>query len=175
MHNNPQTNPDFIVETQRLILRPLQPEDFEALCVLDTDPDVRSFFPEGVLNREEVGRELVRYISEWHAWGFGMFAAIEKQSNQLIGRTGFAKLSSGDVEFGYLFLKPKWGQGYATEASQALLAWAPKHVPVDYIVGFAPAHHLASLRVLEKCGMQFDKMSNYRDIECVYYKFPLNR
>lgn len=162
------------LETERLILRPLRADDFEALCALDMDPEVRSYFPEGVLNRAEVQNELDRYIREWNTVGFGIFAAIEKQSNQLIGRCGFAKLNSGDVEFGYLFLPSYWGQGLATEAGHALLAWAAKHIPVDHIVGFAPAHHIASLRVLEKCGMKFVKMDSYRNIECAFYKFEFD-
>lgn len=164
-----------MVETTRLILRPLCAADFEALCILDGDPAVRSYFPEGVLNRAEVQQELDRYIKAWNTDGFGLFAAIDKKSNQLIGRMGFAKLSSGEVEFGYLLLQPYWGKGYATEAAQALLAWAAEHIPVDHIIGFAPTHHIASLRVLEKCGMKFFRMDSYRNIECAFYKFDLNK
>lgn len=163
-----------MIETERLFLRPLCAADFEALCTLDNDPEVRHYFPEGILTPADIQKELDRYIREWDAQGFGLFAAIEKKSNQFIGRCGFAKLSSGVVELGYLFLPRYWGQGYATEASQALLAWAVEHVPVDHIVGFAPAHHLASIRVLEKCGMQFLRMDTYRNIECVFYKFDLD-
>ncbi len=162
-----------IIETARLILRPLCAADFEALCILDGDPAVRAYFPEGILNGTEVQKELDRYIDAWNANGFGLFAAIDKQSNQLIGRCGFAKLISGEVEFGYLFLQPYWNKGYATEASQALLAWAVQHLPVDYIVGFAPTHHTASLRVLEKCGMKFFKLDTYRNIECAFYRFNI--
>lgn len=164
-----------MIETERLFLRPICTADFEALCILDGDPEVRHYFPEGTLGRADVQQELDRYIRAWHAQGFGLFAAIEKQSKQFIGRCGFAKLNSGEVEFGYLFLPHYWKQGYATEASQALLAWAVEHVPVDHIIGFAPANHLASIRVLEKCGMQFLKMDTYRNIECVFYKFDLNK
>jgi ribosomal-protein-alanine N-acetyltransferase len=160
-----------LCETPHLILRPVQTEDFEALCVLDGDPDVRSYFPEGVLNSAEVLKELDRYINGWDTDGFGLFAAIDKESNKLIGRCGFAKLSSGEVEFGYLFLPQYWGQGYATEAGRALLRWAAKNIPVDHIIGFAPTNHIASLRVLEKCGMKFLKMDTYRNIECAFYKF----
>lgn len=164
---------DAIIQTERLILRPLCAEDFEALCVLDMDPQVRSYFPEGVLNRAEIQKELDRYIREWNTLGFGLFAAIEKQSNKLIGRCGFAKLSTGTVEFGYLFLPAYWGQGIATEAGHALLAWATKHIPVDSITGFAPINHIASLRVLEKCGMKFVKMDKYQNIDCAFYTFDL--
>ncbi len=162
-----------VIETERLVLRPVCAADFEALCILDGDSAVRRYFPEGVLNSAEVQKELDRYINAWNTDAFGLFAAIDKKSNQLIGRLGFAKLSSGEVEFGYLFLPSYWGKGYATEASQTLLAWAVQHVPVDHIIGFAPTHHIASLRVLEKCGMKFFKIDSYRNIECAFYKFNL--
>src|SRR6185437_2407187 len=78
-----------ILETERLYLRPLEVDDFEGLCLLDTDPEVRSYFPEGVLNIDEVRKELNRYISEWETLGFGIFAVVEKKTNQFIGRCGF--------------------------------------------------------------------------------------
>src|ERR1700730_4212435 len=115
-----------IIETERLILRPISPSDYEDLCELDTDPAVRSFFPEGPLNREQIQRELDRHIAEW-AVGFGIFAVIEKKTNRFIGRSGFAQLPSGIVEFGYLIIQELWGQGYATEAAKALLAWGGQH------------------------------------------------
>jgi len=163
----------ILLETKRLYLRPVEEIDFAGLCRLDTDPDVRSYFPEGALNNEQVRKELNRYILEWETLGFSIFAAIEKKTNQLIGRCGFAKLKSGEVEFGYLFLKEYWGQGYATEAGKALLEWGLKNIPVDHIVGFAPANHPASLRVLEKCGMKYVRTGTYQDIPCVFYQIKL--
>jgi len=161
----------MLIETERLILRPVQKTDFADLCILDSDPEVRRYFPEGALVVEQIAKELERFMREWESLGFGMFVAIEKKNNQFIGRCGFAKLETGVVEFGYLLLKEYWGQGYATEASLALLDWGTKHVPTDHIVGFAPANHLASRRVLEKCGMQYDKMDIYQDIVCVFYSY----
>ncbi len=161
---------NFTLETERLRLRPIQKLDFEDLCILDSDPDVRRYFPEGALEIEQIAREVDRFVMEWKTLGFGMFAAIEKNNNHFIGRCGFAKLESGEVEFGYLLLKEYWGQGYATEASKALLEWGVKNIPTDHIVGFAPANHLASRRVLEKCGMQYHKMDIYQDIVCVFYQ-----
>ncbi|HXH54796.1 MAG TPA: GNAT family N-acetyltransferase [Gammaproteobacteria bacterium] len=173
MHN--KNDDKNTIGTERLILRPICLTDFEALCTLDGDPNVRRYFPEGVLNSVEVQKDLDSSLKAWNTDGFGLFAAINKQSAQLIGRCGFAKLNSGEVEFGYLFLPSYWGKGYATEAAQALLVWAAQHIPVDHIIGFAPTHHIASLRVLEKCGMKFFRMENYRNIECAFYKFDLNK
>ncbi len=67
------------IETKRLYLRPVEADDFQDLCRLDRDPEVRSFFPEGALTVEQVQRELTRFIQEWQTIGFGMFVAIEKK------------------------------------------------------------------------------------------------
>jgi RimJ/RimL family protein N-acetyltransferase len=165
---------NILIETQRLKLKPIQKTDFEDLCLLDSDPAVRVYFPEGALNVDQIKSELDRFIVEWQTVGFGMFSVVEKSSQQFIGRSGFAKLQSGIVEFGYLLLKEYWGQGYATEASKALLEWGAKNIPVDHIVGFAPEDHVASRRVLEKCGMEYDRMDVYQGIVCVFYNYKVN-
>lgn len=158
------------IETQRLILRPPKQEDFLALCVLDMDPEVRSFFPEGPLTSEQVQIELDRFILEWREWGYGIFSVIDKTNNHLIGRCGFAKLKSGVVEMGYLFLKEHWGKGLATEVTIAMLAWAKTHVPIEKITAFAPISHPASLRVLQKARMNFVRKDFYQGIECDFYE-----
>ena len=162
------------IETPRLILRPLKNIDFRDFCLLDMDPVVRSFFPEGPLDIEQVHDELERHITEWQTIGFGIFAAILKYNNKFIGRCGFARLDSGEVEMGYLFLKEYWSQGYATEAAIAMLKWAEKNVPAKRIIGFAPITHPASIKVLEKSGMEFFKTDFYQEIQCNYYQKILN-
>jgi ribosomal-protein-alanine N-acetyltransferase len=158
------------IETARLYLRPVSRADLDAFCVLDTDSKVRHFFPEGALTPWHIEQEIERFISEWATFKFGMFSVFAKETDQLIGRGGFAKLQSGEVEMGFLFLKECWGQGYATEVSIALLEWAKTHVPADRIVAFAPLNHLASLRVIEKSGMTFFKEEDYQDIPCAFYE-----
>jgi len=158
------------IDTTRLYLRPVAKEDLGALCLLDTDIEVRRFFPEGALTPFHIKQEIERFIHEWETLGFGMFSIFEKKNNQLIGRGGFAKLQSGEVEMGFLFLKERWGQGFATEVSIALLEWAKIHVPAPRIVAFAPLHHLASLRVIEKSEMVFFKEDYYQDIPCAFYQ-----
>ncbi len=160
---------DPFLETDRLYLRPLVQTDFESICRLDTHPAVRAFFPEGILTPAQVQAELARHLLSWQNLNFGIFAVIHKESQSFIGRAGFAQLKNGTVEMGYLFLPEYWGEGYATEAAQALLTWGIAHIPVDRIVGFAPCDHMASRRVLEKCSMQFDRIDLYKDLPCAFY------
>jgi len=95
----------------------------------------------------------------------------KKNSDTWIGRCGYAQLKSGEVELGYLLLKEYWGQGYATECAMALLEWGTDNLPVDRVTGFAPSHHFASLRILEKCGMQYVKTDYYQNIESIFYHY----
>ena len=157
------------IHTERLYLRPILQSDFEDLCRLDGDPEVRSFFPEGALSVSQVQQELDRHLLSWQAKGFGLFTMIERATQTFVGRCGFAQLHNGAIEMGYLLLPTYWGQGYATEAALATLQWGFEHLPTDRVVGFAPILHLASLRVLEKCGMQWEYMDLYRDIPCAFY------
>jgi ribosomal-protein-alanine N-acetyltransferase len=162
-----------VIETNRLCLRPLAQTDFESLCLLDGDPIVRSFFPEGVLNPNQIQQELQRHLLNWQNKGFGIFAMIHRDTQTFIGRCGFNQLHSGTIELGYLLLPAYWGQGYATEAAKAVLNWGLGCLPADEIVGFAPTAHAASKRVLEKCGMVFDHFGAYRDVPCTFYKVVL--
>lgn len=73
--------------------------------------------------------------------------------NIFLGRCGFALLEDGEIEIGYSLHKNYWGRGYATEALNALLNWAKKNINKQYILAFAPISHIASQRVMEKCGM----------------------
>jgi len=161
------------IHTARLHLRPLVQADFESLCALDTDPQVRAFFPEGVLTPTQVQQDLTRNLAGWQTLGFGVFAALHQETQSCIGRCGFAQLKDGTVEMGYLFRPAYWGLGLATEAAMALLQWGRQHIPVDRIIGFAPCDHDASRRVLEKCGMTFERIGMYRDIPCAFYAIAL--
>ena len=83
-----------ILETERLLLRRLVLEDFDALHALYSDPIVRQYFPEGTLSLEETREEL-----EWFLNGhprhpeLGLWATIHKESGQFIGRRRLTRVS----------------------------------------------------------------------------------
>lgn len=79
-------------------------------------------------------------------------------------------LENNEVEVGYLLHKNYWGKGYATEALNALLNWAKKNIKRQYIIAFAPTHHVASQRVMEKCGMTLYKTDIAHGVECKFYR-----
>src|SRR3970040_780536 len=104
-----------ILETKRLILRHLEPADLDDLFALYSDPEVRRYFPEGTLTREETREELT-----WHLHGhpehpeMGLWAAVHKESGRFIGRCGLLPWTIDgrfEVEVAYMLARAAWGQG----------------------------------------------------------------
>lgn len=158
------------IETKHLSLRLLTEKDLDHLEQLNADSDVRAFFPDGTQNREQTKTRMLELINNYTAHNLPGFIISDKESNVFLGRCGFSLLEDGDVEVGYLLHKNYWGKGYATEALDALLNWAKKNISHQYIIAFAPIQHVASHRVMEKCGMTFYKTDIAHGVECKFYK-----
>ena len=158
------------IETEHLSLRLLTENDLDNLEQLNTDPDVRAFFPDGIQNRAQTEKRMLELINNYKEHNLPGFIISEKESNAFLGRCGFSLLENNEVEVGYLLHKNYWGKGYATEALNALLNWAKKNISHQYIIAFAPTQHVASQRVMEKCGMALYKTDIAHGVECKFYK-----
>ena len=78
------------LETQRLILREFQPEDFRELAAILADQQVMKFSPTGVLSISQTQEKIESFITSYKKFRFGKWAVILKQSNKLIGYCGIA-------------------------------------------------------------------------------------
>ena len=150
-----------ILETERLILRHLLPEDLDALAALYRDPEIRRYFPEGTLTTAETKEEL-----EWFLHGhptfpqLGLWATLDKASGAFIGRCGLLPWTIDqrpEVEVAYLLDKAYWGRGLASEAAQAIAAYAFEKLKLTRLVCLIDRENAASMRVAEKIGMTFEK------------------
>lgn len=150
-----------ILETNRLILRRLLPDDLDNLFALYSDPEIRKYFPDGTLTYEVTKEEL-----EWFLNGhpkhpeLGLWATILKETNQFIGRCGLLPWTiegQAEVEIAYLIAKEYWRQGLATEAAQAILQYGFEQLGLSRLVCFIDPANIASQRVAEKIGMTLEK------------------
>jgi len=150
-----------ILETERLLLRRLVPEDLDALYTLYSDPIVRRYFPEGTLTLEETREEL-----EWFLNGhprhpeLGLWATILKETGQFIGRCGLLPWTIDDqfeVEIAYMLGKEYWGQGLASEAAQGIARYAHEQLGLTRLICLIDHDNAASIRVATKTGMTFEK------------------
>jgi len=151
----------IIFETERLRLRRLEPGDLDELAALYADPDVRRYFPEGVLTREETREEL-----EWFLSGhpehpeLGLWATIHKPTGRFVGRCGLLPWTIDgryEVEIAYSLARDFWGQGLGTEAARGIRDYAFSVLGLERLICLIDEGNIASSRVAEKTGMAFEK------------------
>lgn len=161
-----------LIETERLRLRMLKPDDAEGVHSIWSDPEVMKFIP-FVLFRtpEEVQKFIPLALQRWEERGFGIFGVTEKKTGKLIGYCGLQYLDgTPEVEMYYGFSKDFWDQGFATETARAVLRFAFEEKNMESIAGITLPENTASRKVLEKIGMKKHKENRkFYDTECVYY------
>jgi RimJ/RimL family protein N-acetyltransferase len=149
------------VETQRLRLeRWDRREHAPGLAAVNADPEVMRFITGGAtMTRVESQVQSDRIAEHWRTYGFGLWAVIEAASGQMIG---FAGLShplwlpgwERTVEVGWRFAREAWGNGYATEAGQAGLAYGFGRVGLSEIVSLIHPDNERSLAVAGRLGLE---------------------
>ena len=149
-----------IAETSRLYLRRLVPDDFEALFALYSDPEIRRFFPDGTLTAEQTQGELNWFLNGHPDFPeLGLWATIHKETNRFIGRCGLLPWTiegKQEVEVAYLINKRYWGQGFGTEAAQAVLNYGFEALGLSRLVCLIDKDNLASIKVALNIGMTFE-------------------
>lgn len=159
-----------IIKTKRLILRLIEKDDIQQLSALESDPEVRRFFPSGTKTLQQTEATVTKFIAFYKERGLPNFVIFEQNSGDFVGRAGFGWREEGDIEVGYLLHKKFWGKGLASELLAALLVWAKDHINADYITGHADSDNLASIRVMEKCGMSCYKEEPESGVPCKFYR-----
>ncbi len=150
-----------ILETPRLLLRRLLPDDLDALCAIYRDPEVRKFFPEGVLTREQTREELECFLGG-HPEDprLGLWATIHKESGAFIGRCGLLLWDIDgrrETEVAYLLARSWWRQGLGGEAARALVRHGFEDLGLARLVSLIDPGNQASIRTAEKAGMAFER------------------
>ena len=150
----------LVLETKRLLLRQFHILDSEPLMNVFGDPEVMRF-GDGVQNRAWVDRWIATCLERYYSnWGFGPYAAVEKQRQRLIGYCGlffFPHVNGrAEVEIGYRLVRAAWRQGYATEAASAIRDYAFSTLGMGRLISIIDPANLASIRVAEKIGMHHE-------------------
>ncbi len=113
-----------ILFTERLLLRPMIAQDFEAWADFHADPETMHFLG-GVQPRSVAWRSLCAMTGAWTIRGFGMFSMIERASGQWIGRAGpWQPEGWPGTEIGWGVARAFAGRGYAHEAAVACMDYA---------------------------------------------------
>jgi len=140
------------LETERLVLRSFTTNDKDDLVAMMTNPMVTRYLGDGSgFTVERAERMLERLITSWER-GFGIFAVVLREGNTFIGYSGIQTFHDGRVELLYAFTPDAWGNGYATEAGQAVLAYARANFAVSELIALSYPQNPGSIGVIRKLG-----------------------
>lgn len=160
-----------VVETERLILRRFTPADADDNYRIYTDPENMRFMgrqPDSVeFEREHILKHIANYYEKY---GFGLWATVLKENNQLIGRCGLLYQQIEDrqeLEVTYLIDRHFWGKGLATEAARATVRLAFEQYGFPRIVAVINPANIASVRVAQKIGMKYERDVSYKEFGMV--------
>jgi RimJ/RimL family protein N-acetyltransferase len=159
-----------MLETERLILRPMSEADVDDVYEMRRDPEVMRYIREPVQSREEALNWIELISSRWAVDRIGFCGLVEKQSGKFAGWCGLWQLrENGEIEVGYAVAKEFWGRGYASESAAAFLDYGFGPLALDKIVAVARPENTASRRVMEKLGMKFDYIGRFYERDLVHY------
>ena len=148
----------FILETERLALREWTPDDDEALFGLVSDAEVMRYVDDGK-PWGDVGRVrewIARLNKSYRTRGFSRWAVVEREGGLVVGSCGFAPLPwSGEIDFGYMFRRDRWGRGYATEIGRAAMRYGFDRYGFKEVVASIAPDNDASRGVLSKLGFVY--------------------
>lgn len=157
--------PETLFETSRLIARRLDAGDLEELLLVYGDKDAMRWVDDGgILSRSEGIRWLDVTAMNYRNRGYGMAALVARVSGELIGFCGLVHPGGqAEAEIKYALKRAYWGQGFATEAAEAMLAYGNRHHGLNYIIATTAPDNIASHRVLQKAGMTQGRLVEEED------------
>jgi RimJ/RimL family protein N-acetyltransferase len=142
----------MLIETERLLLRPIELADLDEFTALHTDPKVTRFIRP--LNRSAARARIRLAGREWKEHGYGIVTVLDRQSDDFLGRAGLKYWAEFDeTELGWALRRDAWGHGYATEAARACLEWGFAEFDMPYLTAMINPDNTRSVRVAERLGL----------------------
>jgi len=150
-----------VLETDRLILRRLTTDDAEFILRLLNEPSFLRYIGDKGVRTLMDARDYILNgpVDMYNRLGFGLYLTELKEGNVPIGVCGLIKRDNlEDVDIGFAFLPRFWAKGYAYESASAVMTYGKDVLGLKRIVAITSPDNHASARLLEKLGLQFDRM-----------------
>nr|WP_319272717.1 GNAT family protein [uncultured Draconibacterium sp.] len=150
------------LNTQRLILRPIEAKDKQAILDYRSDAEANKYqgwIPKSLDDVETFLGKLAAEFNVPDTWF--QLAVVDKNTNKLIGDIGIHFIDEHQVELGYTIAKQYWGLGFATEAAKAIIEYLFCELKKHRITASVDKENIASFAVLEKLG--FRKEAHFKE------------
>ena len=155
----------MILETDRLFLREMTADDYEALYMVLADSDIMQHYPY-TFDEKRVRGWIAKNIERYGVFGFGLWAVCLKETGEMIGDCGLTmQLINHKIlpEIGYHIRKDYQRCGYAKESALAVRDWTFENTPFNTIFSYMKAANIASCKTAVSFGCR--KVDEYHDEE----------
>jgi ribosomal-protein-alanine N-acetyltransferase len=161
----------MILETKRLCLRALEPNDLEDLSGMYSNQEVMSFIGTGVtFTKSQTEKSIIKWDEYEKEHGYSNWAVIRKEDGAFIGKCGLSELpDKSGIEISYILDEPYWGRGYATEISAAVLELGFSKFGMKKIIALVYPQNSPSIKVIEKLGMKYEKEAEFWGVKLLMY------
>ena len=146
-----------ILETERLFLREMNADDYEALYAVLADSDIMQHYPYA-FDEKKVREWIERNMKRYEENGFGLWAACLKDTGEMIGDCGLTLQNiHGEIlpEIGYHIRRDCQQKGYAGEAAKAVRDWAFRNTDYVALYSYCKYTNVPSIKTAESIGMHF--------------------
>jgi [ribosomal protein S5]-alanine N-acetyltransferase len=145
------------LESPRLILDEITPQDVHAIHLYASDPEVVRYQSWGP-NTFQQTEEFVQQVLQWQKEvprNYIVLAIRRHQQQRMLGAVSLEiDETTAQAIFGFSLARDSWGQGLATEAAQTLIAHVKEAAELNYLTATCDRRNKASQNVLHKCGFQ---------------------
>jgi [ribosomal protein S5]-alanine N-acetyltransferase len=167
----PVVDPRRIV-TSRMLMRPPTPADLDPYHALFADPAVSRYLPTRgePLPPERVEAGIARSLDHWELRGYGVWILCDLATGAFLGHCGLRYLDEiHETEILYALAASHWSRGLATEAAGAALRFGFDVAGLARIIALAVPENVASIRVMEKVGMRYERDAFVFGMDLVQY------
>src|SRR4051812_31223377 len=151
----------FLIETERLVIRPWQPDDRPAFTAVMSNPEVTQYLNGGKPYTDtDVDQFLERQARQLAEHGMCMGALVEKSTNVVAVTPGVQRLGpTAEIEIGWFLGSDAWGRGFATEAGAACMRYVLETLTRPRVVAIIDPATPPSKRVAARLGMTYEATS----------------
>ncbi len=160
-----------MIETERLFFRKLTTDDLPWLIEMRSPEPVNRYLGGAKMqNPESLATRLQFYIDCHEKFGFGNCAMGLRSTGVLIGTSGLQPLEdTGEIEVGYNLSERFWRHGYGYECANGWLKYGFESCGLERIVAVSYPDNVGSWKIMEKCGMNYEKTEPHYGVDCVFY------
>jgi RimJ/RimL family protein N-acetyltransferase len=146
-----------LLQTPHLFLRGWTAADADVLFGILQEEGLLRYFPNPhPPSHARVDAYIAHHRAQWEERGYGHWAIVTREDGCVVGWNGLEFLAElSETEVAYLLTKRVWGRGYASEAAREAIRFGFETVGLNAIIGLVHPDNIASISVLEKCGLRF--------------------